>query len=124
MIRMPRIDSKYAANIAGYVLLSGAVTTAIYRISGFQCPMRSIGLACPGCGCGRASIDLLKHGPLVAFQNQPTALLFLLSIVVLAFTGRWAWTIQKKWASSLVVMLPIHLAFANLVLQLIRAGAS
>lgn len=116
-------DARSASNIAGYVLVGGATLTALYAPLGLRCPMQSVGLACPGCGCGRASIALFREGPLEAFRLQPTALLFLFSITVLAVGGRWAWTTRQKWISNIVVALPILLGCVNLVFQLIRAGS-
>lgn len=118
------VNSRYAANIAGLTLVGGLAATSIYRAAGLVCPMQSAGLACPGCGCGRAAVLLLTSGPIEAFRAQPTAFLFLSSIVILAVTGRLAWISQKKWSSNTVVLLPLHLAFLNLVFQLIRAGAN
>jgi hypothetical protein len=86
--------------------------------------MKSLGLACPGCGCSRASFAILKDGPVEAFRVQPTAFLLLFSLFALAFIGRLAWVQHEKWRSNLVVLLPIHLAFVNLVFQLNRAVAN
>ena len=118
---LPAIDVRASSRIAGYVLAGGAVATVVYRAIGFECPMRSVGLACPGCGCGRATVALLRSGPVQSFREQPTALLFLLSLVALASLGKLAWVQREKWRSNLVVLLPVHLALANLVFQLNRA---
>jgi hypothetical protein len=121
MTGIPAIDPRSSSRIASYVLTGGVVATIAYRAVGFECPMRSVGLACPGCGCGRATVALLRSGPVQAFREQPTALLFLLSLMALAFLGRLAWVQREKWRSNLVVLLPIHLALLNLVFQLNRA---
>jgi hypothetical protein len=124
ILALPSVNSRYAANIASLTLLGGAAATVLYRALGLNCPMQSIGLACPGCGCGRAATALISDGPIAAFQQQPTALLFLASLVLLAAVGRLMWVSRERWLSHLVVLLPLHLAFANLVFQLIRAGAN
>ncbi|CAB4627136.1 unannotated protein [freshwater metagenome] len=124
ILNFPLINSRYAANIATVTLAGGSAATVLYNSLGLNCPMQSIGLACPGCGCGRAAIAFVADGPMAAIQAQPTALLFLMSIVVLAVVGRTMWITTKRWRSYLVVLLPLHLAFGNLVFQLIRAGAN
>ena len=124
ILNLSPISSRYAANIAALTLLGGSAATVLYRSLGLNCPMQSIGLACPGCGCGRAAVALVTDGPVAAIQQQPTALLFLMSIVVLAVFGRTMWIASERWRSYLVVLLPVHLAFGNLVFQLIRAGAN
>jgi len=124
ILNLPSVNSRYAANIASLTLLGGATATVLYRTLGLNCPMQSIGLACPGCGCGRAAIALVADGPVAALQQQPTALLFLISIAILAVVGRTMWIATTRWRSYLVVLLPVHLAFGNLVFQLIRAGAN
>lgn len=116
------MNSQYAAKVATYVLAAGAVTTPIYSSIGLQCPMRSLGLACPGCGCGRALTSLISNGVQSAFRTQPTALLLLSTLFLLAITGRIDFVNRNKLTSSLVVLVPIHLAFVNLVFQLNRAG--
>ena len=123
ILNLPLVSSRYAANIAALTLVGGASATFIYGFLGLNCPMQSIGLACPGCGCGRAAVALVSDGPITALRNQPTALLLLMSIVVLAVAGRTMWVTTKRWRAYFVVLLPLHLAFGNLVFQLIRAGA-
>lgn len=122
MIR--QLDSVFSSRIAVVVLASGAFSTLVYRSVGLECPMRSVGLACPGCGCGRAATALMSDGLLSAFQQQPTASLLLMSLVVLAVLGRWQFVSLMKWRSNFVVLLPFHLAFANLVFQLIQARST
>jgi hypothetical protein len=124
MLSFAAVDSRTAANISALTLAGGSAATILYGSLGLGCPMQSIGLACPGCGCGRAATALISDGPIAAFQQQPTALLFLASLVLLAAVGRLMWVSKERWLSHLVVLLPLHLAFVNLVFQLIRAGAN
>jgi hypothetical protein len=124
ILTLPSVNSRYAANIASLTLLGGATATVLYSSLGLGCPMQAVGLACPGCGCGRAATALISEGPIAAFQQQPTALLFLASLVLLAVVGRLMWVSKERWLSHLVVLLPLHLAFVNLVFQLIRAGTN
>ena len=112
-----------ASNIAGWVLVGGAVSTVVYKSLGLRCPMQSVGLACPGCGCGRAFVAVLTDGPIEAFQLQPSALLFLFSLTILAVIGRLTWVADKNALSNVVVSLPLALGFGNLVFQLMRAGS-
>ena len=46
------------SDIAVLTLGSGLISTVMFRVSGLQCPLRAIGLACPGCGCGRAVVEV------------------------------------------------------------------
>jgi hypothetical protein len=124
ILKLSSMNSGYAANIAAYSLLGGTGATVFYRVVGLGCPMQSIGLACPGCGCGRAATALISEGPIAAIQQQPTALLLLVSIVLLAVVGRSVRVSKERWLSSFVILLPFPLAFANLVFQLNRAGVT
>lgn len=123
ILKLPSVNPRDAANIAGLSLVGGAASTALYQIFDLTCPMRSMGFACPGCGCGRAAISFIFDGPAAAIRQQPTALFLLLSLLLLATVGRLPWFSSGKWRSSFVVLMPIHLAFVNLVFQLNRAGA-
>ena len=101
-------------------MVGGAAMTAVYMPLGIRCPMQAMGFACPGCGCGRALIAVLRDGPLMAIQLQPTALLFLLSLTVLALIGRLTWVANKNAVSNALVSMPFALGFGNLVFQLMR----
>ena len=116
-------DVRAASNIAGWVLVAGAVSTLVYKRLGLRCPMQTVGLACPGCGCGRAFVAVLTEGPVEAFRLQPSALLFLFSLTILAVIGRLTWVANKNAFSNVVVSLPLTLGFGNLVFQLMRAGS-
>lgn len=122
-LKLPAVNPRHAANVAGLCLVGGAATTAVYQLLELSCPMTLVGLACPGCGCGRAAISFVFDGPAAAIRQQPTALFLLLSLVLLATVGRLSWFSWGKWRSNFVVAVPIHLAFVNLVFQLNRAGA-
>lgn len=122
-LHLPSVNPRHAANIAGLLLVGGAASTALYRFFELRCPTNLVGLACPGCGCGRAAVSFVLDGPATAMGQQPTAMFLLLSMVMLATVGRLSWISSQKWRSNFVVLLPIHLAFVNLVFQLNRAGA-
>lgn len=123
ILKLPVVNPRNAANVAGLSLVGGAVSTALYQLFELTCPMRSMGLACPGCGCGRAAISFVFDGPAAAIREQPTALLLLLSLLLLASVGRLSWFSSGKWRSNFVIVMPIHLALGNLAFQLNRAGA-
>ena len=105
--------------------LSGALGLAIYSHWDLQCPLRSIGLACPGCGCGRAVTALVESGPWAMVRAQPTASVFLFSWIAVVlgvlivdyrrFPQRVVGSIVA--AGSVIVGLA---ALSNLVFQIVK----
>ena len=73
---------------SGFAAGGGLVGLTVFSISGLRCPFRSVGLACPGCGCGRALASFVDGGPVAMWRNQPTATLFLtLWVIAVGFTA-------------------------------------
>lgn len=68
-------------------LTSGVVGLGLSRVIDFTCPFRSVGLACPGCGCTRATLGLLDGDVSGTLSSQPTAAALL---AVLGFSVVWA----------------------------------
>ena len=109
----------------GFVSVSflggGAVTTAIYGLVGASCPFRAVGLACPGCGCGRAATILATEGPVSSLRAQPTAFVLLVVLVILSMLGMRAGLRGRKSSGYPHLRFLGAAALANLSLQLVRA---
>lgn len=74
-IRLRRLS--YAMTL---VAASGTLGLFVFNAMGWVCPLRSAGLACPSCGCGRAVNLLLGDGISAVIESQPTAGFLLLVI--------------------------------------------
>ena len=106
------------------VLSAGGVGVAFGAAVGFRCPLASMGVACAGCGCSRAVTIAIQDGLAVAFERQPTALLFVVTLVLSATLstvatkrvdrGRIMGFITPRIAASTVLLV----ALANLAYQL------
>ena len=106
------------ADIACLTLGSGLISTVIFRVSGLQCPLRAIGWACPGCGCGRAVVSFFSHGPLEAFYSQPTALLLVVFIGLIATLGRVKGiNLRRNYVKGVAVIASV-LGISNLIFQI------
>jgi len=81
LVRLVRLDCLQVSLISVVTLSGGLLMMGFYSATGTGCPLAAVGLACPGCGCGRAGKSLLNDGPVVALQNQPTATLVVLSLL-------------------------------------------
>lgn len=51
----------------------GGIGTLIGSVGSYKCPLNAVGLACPGCGCGRAVTTFFQSGPIKMYEAQPTA---------------------------------------------------
>jgi len=110
------------ADIACLTLGSGLISTVIFRVSGLQCPLRAIGWACPGCGCGRAVVSFFSHGPLEAFYSQPTALLLVVFISLIATLGRVKRiNLRRNYVKGVAAIASV-LGISNLIFQLRFSG--
>ena len=106
------------SDIAVLTLGSGLISTVIFRVSGLQCPLRTIGLACPGCGCGRAIVSLFSQGPIEAVYSQPTALLLVLFIFLIATLGRVKRINLRRNFGLKATSIAGMLGISNLVFQI------
>ena len=106
------------SDIAVLTLGSGLISTVMFRVSGLQCPLRAIGLACPGCGCGRAVVSFFTRGPFEAFDAQPTALLLVLFICCIATLGRIQGINRRRKYALRVTLIACILGISNLVFQI------
>lgn len=107
--------------VSASVLVGGVATTVVYSLLGARCPFRAAGLACPGCGCGRAATLMVTEGPVVSFQSQPTAFILLTLLTVLAILGVRARLKGSTSGGYLHLRFLGAAALANLSLQLFRA---
>ena len=102
----------------------GGIGTLIGSAGSYECPLRAIGLACPGCGCGRAVTTLFQSGPIKVYEAQPTAGALVMVIGLLLFVSSISTFTQSRWSSLTVKILPgvsILFAFsaiANFVYQI------
>jgi hypothetical protein len=118
-----RPSTLYAVSAASAA--SGALGMAIYSHWDLQCPLRSIGLACPGCGCGRAVAALVDRGPWAMVRDQPTAAVFLFTwiVVVLGVLIVDYRRVSQRVVGSMVAAGSVIVGLAglsNLVFQIVR----
>lgn len=85
--RLSSMTPQQTTGMFAAIVGSGIATTGLYRVTGLSCPMSSLGLACPGCGCGRAATKFLQEGLVSALAAQPTATVLLLSLVATGLFG-------------------------------------
>ena len=84
----------------------GGIGTLIGSAGSYECPLRAIGLACPGCGCGRAVTTLFQSGPIKMYEAQPTAGALVMVIGLLLFVSAFSTFAESKWSSFTVKILP------------------
>ena len=91
----------------------GGIGTLIGSAGSYECPLRAIGLACPGCGCGRAVTTLFQSGPIKVYEAQPTAGALVMVIGLLLFVSSISTFTQSRWSSLTVKILPgVSILFA------------
>jgi hypothetical protein len=107
---------------------AGSIGYLFSKWIGFSCPFRSMGLACPGCGCSRAVESLVQHGPLEMFRAQPTATIFLLFIgisLALSLSG-YVYTKSRVVSfvnySQVLLILVLLSASTNWIYQLVHSN--
>ena len=96
----------------------GGIGTLIGSAGSYECPLRAIGLACPGCGCGRAVTTLFQSGPIKMYEAQPTAGALVMVIGLLLFVSAFSTFAESKWSSFTVKILPglsILFAFSAII---------
>lgn len=111
--------------VVGASLASGAVGMGLSRIIDFTCPFRSVGLACPGCGCTRAALGLLDGDVSGTLSSQPTAAAFLTALalsalwVAVATTSSGVVGRNLRYKSVVPLGVVLMAGFANWVFQLV-----
>ena len=72
MIKQYRVLTVKQVGLQSMILLSvGSLTSLLYAIFNLHCPWKSIGLACPGCGCSRA-VSFVFNGKPLSFGEYGT----------------------------------------------------
>lgn len=84
----------------------GGLGTLIGSAGSYECPLRAIGLACPGCGCGRAVTALIQSGPIKMYEAQPTASALVIVIGLLLFVSVISTFSESKLSLRLAKTLP------------------
>lgn len=84
----------------------GGIGTLIGSAGSYECPLRAIGLACPGCGCGRAVTALIQSGPIKMYEAQPTASALVIVIGLLLFVSVISTFSESKLSLRLAKILP------------------
>jgi hypothetical protein len=114
--------------VSGATAGAGALGLLLSKITGFSCPFRSMGLACPGCGCSRAVESFVQHGPLEMFRAQPTATIFLLFIGISLASSLSGYVYAKSRVVSFVkysqvlLILVLLSASTNWMYQLVNTN--
>jgi hypothetical protein len=114
--------------VSGATAGAGALGLLLSKIIGFSCPFRSMGFACPGCGCSRAVESLVQHGPLEMFRAQPTATIFLLfiGISLASSLSGYVYTMSRVVSfvnySQVLLILVLLSASTNWIYQLVNTN--
>jgi len=91
----------------------GGIGTLIGSVGSYKCPLNAVGLACPGCGCGRAVTTFFQSGPIKMYEAQPTAGALVVVIGLLLFVSAFSTFAESKWSSLTVKILPgVSILFA------------
>lgn len=91
----------------------GGIGTLIGSVGSYKCPLNAVGLACPGCGCGRAVTTFFQSGPIKMYEAQPTAGALVMVIGLLFFVSAFSTFAESKWSSLTVKILPwVSILFA------------
>lgn len=88
------------------ILAIGGIGTLIGSVGSYECPLKSIGLACPGCGCGRAVKALIQSGPIKMYEAQPTASALVMIIGLLLFVSALSTFSEFKLSVQFAKILP------------------
>ena len=121
MMKQYRVLTVKQVGLQSMILLSvGSLTSLLYAVFNLHCPWRSIGLACPGCGCSRAVSFVFKGKPLEALRVQPTATLLITLLVfsaALAALVEIRTSIEKRWMGSCLLCGLLVTGLINTVFQ-------
>jgi hypothetical protein len=129
--RVDQSDSVYPRTlgvVSGATASAGALGMLLTKTIGFSCPFRSVGFACPGCGCSRAVNSLFSHGPIEMFRTQPTATIFLVMIGISLASSVFGYVYMKRRVVSLVnysqvlLILVLLSASTNWIYQLVNTN--
>lgn len=133
-LRSLRDGTSDTANLRTLGIVSGATASAgalgllLAKTIGFSCPFRSVGFACPGCGCSRAVNSLIGDGPIEMFRTQPTATVFLVMIGISLASSVFGYVYMKNRVVSLVnysqvlLILVLLSASTNWIYQLVNTN--
>ena len=114
--------------VSGATTSAGALGFLLSKTIGFSCPFRSMGFACPGCGCSRAVEVLFREGPFEMFRAQPTATIFILFIGISLGWSLFGYAHTRRAVVSMVkysqvmLMLVLLSASSNWAYQLAHAN--
>ena len=121
MIKQYRVLTVKQVGLQSMILLSvGSLTSLLYAIFNLHCPWKSIGLACPGCGCSRAVSFVFNGKPLEALHIQPTATLLITLLVfsaALAALVEIRTSIEKRWMGATLLCGLLVAGIINTVFQ-------
>ena len=124
MIKQYRVLTVKQVGLQSMILLAvGSLTSLLYAIFNLHCPWKSIGLACPGCGCSRAVSFVFKGKPLEALRVQPTATLLITLLVLsaaLATLVEIRTSIEKRWMGTALLCGLLVAGLINTVFQFSR----
>ena len=116
-----RVLTVKQVGLQSMILLSvGSLTSLLYAVFNLHCPWKSIGLACPGCGCSRAVSFVFNGKPLEALHIQPTATLLITLLVfsaALASLVEIRTSIEKRWMGATLLCGLLVAGFINTVFQ-------
>ena len=121
-------DGRFLLAVSGAIVSFGAIGTLAGNTIGYDCPLRKIGWACPGCGCGRAVTTLLSKGPVEMMAEQPTAgtliaILFLAIVLSLNFVlSKRISSDQISRVSKLLIALLGVSSVSNFIYQITQVG--
>ena len=121
-------DGRFLLSVSGAIVSFGAVGILAGNTLGYDCPLRKIGLACPGCGCGRAVTTLFSEGPIEMIARQPTAgtliaILFLAIVLSLNFVlSKRISSDQISRVSKLLIALLGVSSVSNFIYQMTQVG--
>ena len=116
-----RVLTVKQVGLQSMILLSvGSLTSLLYAVFNLHCPWKSIGLACPGCGCSRAVSFVFNGKPLEALHIQPTATLLITLLVfsaALASLVEIRTSIEKRWMGATLLCGLLVAGIINTVFQ-------
>ena len=116
-----RVLTVKQVGLQSMILLSvGSLTSLLYANLNLHCPWKSIGLACPGCGCSRAVSFVFNGKPLEALRIQPTATLLITLLVfsaALAALVEIRTSIEKRWTGAALLCAVLGTGLINTVVQ-------